>query len=906
MWNKEKSVSYLNSHVEHHSLGKCAEYVRKAVESGGVTVQIPSPRIGNSASACDYGPSLVAVGFKAVYTYTGSGPTDTAIISGQQAGDVVVIQPIVGHPHGHIALFNGRNWVSDFLQLNGFYPGKLYRNIKPAYILYRYGAEEATAKTSSDKTQLKKICYPVAKLNGQEFTQQEDMLAHLAGESTGLYMIGRNGMWHGGIHFTNATTPWCALSGNTTSEKIDFPLAFKGEQAVRCMVDGEVVAYRICKDYLQIPWESGPLYCSGSFVLIRHYIQPGETKKSGLNFYTLYIHLAPYSAYEAQQDDNLWSVQERLAAYEPDWVMVAGSENKTVRDSYRKGTVPKGAIIEWDPADTNLHATAYNLRGYGLVTFKGLSAELQKKGVKTSLTPGQRYWMLVDRTNIAPATVGGKRPSWWKALLPPAREVMQFDQVVCPTPYAIGAGDSVGHLGYFQVAKDGGYEARYQVHIECISMDDNLPNFLKNPEQVGAKNPLWLKYPPGLELYEKDAKTGRFNKNGRVTSRSGILKLSKVPSENDKLSKQEYWHLSHENGYVLKGENDPELLSPYDFAKLGFKTEISEPTSFDYLNGNTQPAGLLRNVFQSLLDVAKKDSKFSNALAPYNYQRILNKIDSGGKGYSPMEYFRALQNPSYRDVVMKTIVKHPSDWYHTKSDALWQAFLEPLKKEAPEWKKYSEAFLDKMTWMQDLSTVKLGPSLWHMHPVMFLGGLMKKDKIIWMKKFTNIFGIKISEAFRAKLLEVSESLGIDPNYIMACIALETDKKFRTDTKNPGSSATGLIQFMKATAKELGTTTKKLSEMDHVEQMEYVKKYFEMQARNFGMPTNKWTLEDVYYSIFSPKTIKLGLNDIVYKKSNGNTYNRNLFHDKNKDGIITKSEIAENIRIFYKLGMHEEG
>jgi hypothetical protein len=53
-------------------------------------------------------------------------------------------------------------------------------------------------------------------------------------------------------------------------------------------------------------------------------------------------------------------------------------------------------------------------------------------------------------------------------------------------------------------------------------------------------------------------------------------------------------------------------------------------------------------------------------------------------------------------------------------------------------------------------------------------------------------------------------------------------------------------------------------MDHVEQMEYVKKYFKMQANNVGVPTEQWTLEDVYYSIFRPKTILLGPNDIVFQ------------------------------------------
>ena len=217
--------------------------------------------------------------------------------------------------------------------------------------------------------------------------------------------------------------------------------------------------------------------------------------------------------------------------------------------------------------------------------------------------------------------------------------------------------------------------------------------------------------------------------SGRTTARSGILTLSKVSSETDKSSKLDYWQLSPENGYVPKGSAGADLLSQYDLAKLGFKTEISEPASFDYLNGKTQPTGLIRSVFQSLYDAAKDDTRISHALVPFNYQRLLKRIDSGAGEYSPMDYLRALHNPAYREVVQKTIVKHPSDWYHSKSDSVWQTFLEPLKKEAPEWKKYSEAFLDKLTWMQDVTTEKLGPSLWHMHPVMFLGMLKQSSRI---------------------------------------------------------------------------------------------------------------------------------------------------------------------------------
>lgn len=731
MWNNRASVSYINSHVESKSHGKCAAYVRRAVEAGGVKIKIPPPRIGGSASACDYGPSFEAVGFKPVYSYTGSGPTDTAAIPGQQVGDVVVIQPIDGHPHGHIALFNGTHWVSDFIQLRGFYPGQQYRKIKPAYILYRYSEDTASDSNIDRKKQPIKIVWPIPSNNrGNEFSNLEDILSHLAGESTGQYAIGRSGMWHGGIHITHTTTPWCALSGKAPLEAFDFPVPFKGEQAVRCMADGEVVAYRVCKDYMTLAWESGPLNISGSFVLVKHYIQPGEKGSSGLHFYTLYMHLAPYSAYSVNPAETKWTVKDTLSAYDPEWGMTAGTINKSISESYRKGTIPKGSIVEWDKTDRSLHTVAFNQREYGLVTFVSLSEKALKKGKKTSLKPGQQYWILVDKNNLSLGTGGVVQPSWWQKLMPPAKEAMKFNQVVCPTPFTISAGDPVGHMGYYQAPKDGGYEARYQVHIECTSMDDNLENFLTNPEQVGKKNPLLLKYTPGLALYKKDVSTGIFTKDTRVTTRTGILPLKQVQSEADKSTKQEYWQLGPENAYALKGQAEPQLLSQYDLAKLGFRTETAEPASFDYLDGKNQPIGFFRSLIDALYRAATNDTRTSHALVKHNYQRLLDKIDSGSDRYSPLEYLRALHNPDYRDVIQKTIVKHPSDWYFKKGDAIWQPFLNALKKDAPEWKKYSEDFLDKMAWMQEVTTEKLGPSLWHMHPIMFLDAIKPKQRYI--------------------------------------------------------------------------------------------------------------------------------------------------------------------------------
>ena len=128
MWDVIKAVAYLDEHAQPHSLNQCAKFVRKAVEAGGV-------ELTSTVSAKDYGPCLERALFRAL----------SALPGGFEAGDVAVIQPIEGHPHGHMAMYNGALWVSDFTQMHGYYPGPAYRSLKPAVVLYRYAMLLATA-----------------------------------------------------------------------------------------------------------------------------------------------------------------------------------------------------------------------------------------------------------------------------------------------------------------------------------------------------------------------------------------------------------------------------------------------------------------------------------------------------------------------------------------------------------------------------------------------------------------------------------------------------------------------------------------------------------------------------------------------------------------------------------------
>ncbi|HEM7172406.1 TPA: N-acetylmuramidase family protein [Providencia stuartii] len=81
----------------------------------------------------------------------------------------------------------------------------------------------------------------------------------------------------------------------------------------------------------------------------------------------------------------------------------------------------------------------------------------------------------------------------------------------------------------------------------------------------------------------------------------------------------------------------------------------------------------------------------------------------------------------FSHLVNKAIVKHPSDWYYKKNDSVWQNFLNMLSEEAPLWRSYSEEFLDSMVWMQDVTNEKIGPEVWHMHPLVFLAPFLMQN-----------------------------------------------------------------------------------------------------------------------------------------------------------------------------------
>lgn len=130
------AVKHLEDAAEAEPKGWCAQYVRRALDKGGIKVAVPTPRSGKAyAEARDYGVPLEKAGFEKVAHSRQPSvypPKDYV----PKKGDVAVIQQTSRNHAGHMAMYSGKEWISDYKQWD-FWPGSAYRKEKPDFDIYR-------------------------------------------------------------------------------------------------------------------------------------------------------------------------------------------------------------------------------------------------------------------------------------------------------------------------------------------------------------------------------------------------------------------------------------------------------------------------------------------------------------------------------------------------------------------------------------------------------------------------------------------------------------------------------------------------------------------------------------------------------------------------------------------------
>ncbi|MBH8469600.1 hypothetical protein I8R12_27475, partial [Klebsiella pneumoniae] len=340
---------------------------------------------------------------------------------------------------------------------------------------------------------------------------------------------------------------------------------------------------------------------------------------------------------------------------------------------------------------------------------------------KDTLKKGDRVWVVSDGDSLTPVTVAAS-----------GNEPVFNDVYVPSAPVPVSAGDSLGHMGFYQLPEENGKRSRYQVHIECLSMND-MEKFITNPGHAGEDAPVYLTWKADAPLLEKGERG--MVAGSRKTKISGILTLAKVPgvdAEGNTLSGNQdaaYYQIRPEGGWLPAAS--VKKVSQYALGELGFVTLNKAPESFDLIDGIKQPNNVVKGILEQLYKAAQDETRTTHALNKYNYKRLLALIDSNQDGYyQEQEYLQAVHNISYRDRLYRVIAKHASEWYYGKDAPLWKTYLDTLTRDAPLWKTYLETFLDKMTWMKTVTEkgVALGSEPWHMHPVVFLEAIRIKER----------------------------------------------------------------------------------------------------------------------------------------------------------------------------------
>ncbi|MGL4756392.1 MAG: hypothetical protein ACRCXB_28900 [Aeromonadaceae bacterium] len=540
-----------------------------------------------------------------------------------------------------------------------------------------------------------KICFPARKANGKDYSTLDEMMAQVGREPHGTWLGGTNGMWHGGIHISRESAPASFL----TPENVDtaVPLPF--------MAGGEVVAYRLNSEYLTDSWLGQTLQYSSSFVLVKSVCTPDPNKPAdSLEFYSLYLGLTPPSAFPA------------LQCYQ---VTARGDGLRTRHYSGQEKTgepapVPTGKLVAGQKVAV-LRENLFGLDGH-IPTF-GLARLLNKHDEMT----GEAFWVSVDPLYMTPV---GKHTAHLPAWMQQAMKEGTYDAVVKPaTRMTVTAGDAVGFLGEDIVPGTlNETETDPYVHIEVLSTDDRLPDFLRNAAGVtgGEK---YVHIHPESSLYTRSGDT--FTKTSGKVQKDihKILPQTKCPLFTDSAGKR-WFDLGQ--GAWLSGDDVEADIGQYDLKNRGFSA-FEQPATASMEKSLHE--NWVKSAFNHLSEWVRPERGIREKQVSNYYQALIRKMDLNHDGeLSGWELHQALQYPEMdvRDLVAGLVIKHDSEWSGGSSHLRWTDYLKHMDVLLTG---YVRTWLDKMEWMSQVPPFDEGKPVWHMHPVKFLDAIATKIKL---------------------------------------------------------------------------------------------------------------------------------------------------------------------------------
>ncbi|MCU6243904.1 glycoside hydrolase family 19 protein [Enterobacter asburiae] len=539
--------------------------------------------------------------------------------------------------------------------------------------------------------------YPIRNANGKDFDKADDILALLRQEKHGHWLAGTNNMWHGGIHISRNTAPWSVL----------VPESYDGAVPLQCIASGELVAWRVCQDYVMGNLGDKPLQLSPSFLLVRSVHKPTQDASTWLCFYTLYMHLAPLSCYPK------WPVYQ-----------VTPKGNGLIMRQY------SGSEVSGQPAPAEISKARLHSGEQVLVerqeTFLLNNGQAEVFGLaqrlKDGAPVGDKFWASARPAFMEPlGEQYGYLPGWMSVAL----KTGQFDTVVCPKVMtAIKAGDAIGFLGkddlpdgFRNVSED------WFSHVEVFSNDGRMPLFLNNPAQLNTGRQFLL-VPEGKQLYQCEEKGSSHTfEPGGVTNQGDAAEVIPAESATSATDSARVAYLQIRPGTWIR-KDDVETVSQNDLTKLKFKAVGQEPVKNQLRSLETQwVIDAFRWLSSQIWGGRDQESKQLQAY----YARMADELE---KVNTP-ENIQNENRDSVSDMLRhrnqyvdfflrRLVVKHESEWHGGSTNPKWKEVLAPM---SGDFLAYVKQWLDAHEWMSQVPEFSKDEAIWHFHPVEFLSAL---------------------------------------------------------------------------------------------------------------------------------------------------------------------------------------
>ncbi|WP_139210189.1 hypothetical protein [Pseudomonas delhiensis] len=638
-------------------------------------------------------------------------------------------------------------------------------------------------------------------------------LTNLAKAQAGYFPLGRNGLWHGGVHFDSGT------AGTVGPE---------GQSHVRCLADGEVIAYRIPEHtpktkFFPAPGVTVDAPFASGFVLVRHRLEAprieGKTESPpALIFYSLYMHLADWDSYQAdirKARPAFWpeSSQRRVKETNEDRRRHHPDERGlNLRHSPLRGKtigfLPRGATVtvsgtgeyrkvEGIKGPVDLQNPDGTLRGYVSVSvLQDLGGGIHRVNTHSDdlnvrATPSTSGTVLFKLPKGTELTISGteefrKLESVTQyihfASLEPEHVPECGKVVVLDKPVPIKAGHLIGHLGPYQDCRDG--HPQEKLHLEVFACE-NVETFFKKSrdwaKDLPEKEKTWLKLEAGTKaVIHQDSYSAAtppdLNHAHSVSSAPLLLPRSmldglaadrkiKVPAS--EAAKAKSWYRL-EN--LLIGTDGKLLPDVWVCDEVG-KTPWVSPWSwdgFDVIYNNDPPHNALSYFLKNMGNYFdEKELAQWQPLADASdkgpvRQRLFDIIDANRNGkIEAQEVQQALSIPAYAQSISQLVIHYESEWYYQqrKWDSLDQVMGHTPSTPILNWAA-EKTRIKELSWWGEVAERGILPkdgTAYHFNPIGMAVSFISNDFIFTLEIMQAIYP-DLSPSRNSDLQEIATEL----------------------------------------------------------------------------------------------------------------------------------------------------